>query len=72
MSEWNYEKRGYLLEDFRLFHLRSALKEDTAFHYHEFHKLVGVSGAPVVGGKQSGSVLSERRAGKELCAPPGL
>ena len=40
MSEWNYEKRGYLLEDFRLFHLRSALKEDTAFHYHEFHKLV--------------------------------
>lgn len=40
MSEWNYEKRGYLLEDFRLFHLKSALKEDTAFHYHEFHKLV--------------------------------
>lgn len=40
MAEWNYEKRGYLLEDFRLFHLNSALKEDTAFHYHEFHKLV--------------------------------
>lgn len=40
MQEWNYEKRGYLLEDFRLFHLKSALKEDTAFHYHEFHKLV--------------------------------
>lgn len=40
MPEWNYEKRGYLLEDFRLFHLKSALKEDTAFHYHEFHKLV--------------------------------
>lgn len=40
MAEWNYEKRGYLLEDFRLFHLRSALKEDTEFHYHEFHKLV--------------------------------
>lgn len=40
MSEPNYEKRGYLLEDFRLFHLKSALREDTAFHYHEFHKLV--------------------------------
>ena len=31
---------GYLHEDFRLFHLSSALAEDTAFHYHEFHKLV--------------------------------
>lgn len=40
MTEWNYEKRGYLLEDFRLFHLNSALKEDMEFHYHEFHKLV--------------------------------
>jgi hypothetical protein len=36
----NYEKRGYLLEHFRLFHLSSALEEDTDFHYHEFHKLV--------------------------------
>ena len=40
MEALNYEKRGYLLEDFRLFHLSSALKEDTDFHYHEFHKLV--------------------------------
>lgn len=40
MEELVYERRGYLLEDFRLFHLKSALTEDTAFHYHEFHKLV--------------------------------
>ncbi len=40
MEPVNYEKRGYLLENFRLFHLSSALKEDTDFHYHEFHKLV--------------------------------
>ena len=33
----------YLHEDFRLFHLSSALAEDTAFHYHEFHKLVFLS-----------------------------
>lgn len=40
MEPVNYEKRGYLLEHFRLFHLSSALEEDTDFHYHEFHKLV--------------------------------
>ena len=40
MEEQNYEKRGYLLEAFRLFHLDSALTEDTAFHYHEFHTIV--------------------------------
>ena len=40
MDALNYEKRGYLREDFRLFHLSSDLTEDTAFHYHEFHKIV--------------------------------
>ena len=40
MDALNYEKRGYLREDFRLFHLDTALTEDTAFHYHEFHKIV--------------------------------
>ena len=38
MQQTDYERRGYLHEDFRLFHLSSALAEDTAFHYHEFHK----------------------------------
>ena len=36
----NYEKRGYLLENFRLFHLSTPGKTQVAFHYHEFHKLL--------------------------------
>lgn len=35
-----YEKRGYLLENFRLFHLRSECGEKVDFHYHEFCKLL--------------------------------
>jgi len=35
-----YEKRGYLLEAFRLFHLWDAPKERIEYHYHEFYKLL--------------------------------
>ena len=35
-----YEKRGYLLENFRLFHLRSEGGTRVDFHYHEFCKLI--------------------------------
>jgi len=35
-----YQKRGYLLEDFRLFHLRDAQGTGVDYHYHEFHKLL--------------------------------
>ena len=35
-----YEKRGYLLENFRLFHLTSQTGEQVDFHYHEFCKLL--------------------------------
>lgn len=35
-----YEKRGYLLENFRLFHLNSQGAENVDFHYHEFCKLL--------------------------------
>lgn len=35
-----YAKRGYLLENFRLFHLRSEYSEKVDFHYHEFCKLL--------------------------------
>lgn len=38
--EHNYEKRGYLLEDFRLFHLQDAQGTKIDFHYHEFCKLL--------------------------------
>ena len=34
------DKRGYLLEDFRLFHLKDAKGTNMEYHYHEFHKLV--------------------------------
>ena len=33
-------KRGYLNEDFRLFHVRDQLELDFEYHYHEFDKLV--------------------------------
>ena len=65
-----YEKRGYLREPFRLFHLDTALTEDTVFHYHEFHKLVfflSGKGNYLVGGrsyalKPNDIVLVERGA----------
>jgi AraC-like DNA-binding protein len=34
-----YESRGYLLEDFRLFHLKDDRGANTDYHYHEFYKL---------------------------------
>lgn len=36
----SYEKRGYLLEDFRLFHLQDAPSFKIDYHYHEFNKLL--------------------------------
>lgn len=38
MSE--YQKRGYLLENFRLFHMRSLEETAVEFHYHEFCKVL--------------------------------
>jgi len=34
------DKRGYLLEDYRLFHLRDSRAQVMEYHYHDFHKLV--------------------------------
>ncbi len=39
-QERSYEKRGYLKEPFRLFHLRDTVDEELDYHYHEFDKLV--------------------------------
>lgn len=36
------QKRGYLLEAFRLFHMRDIPKEKVDYHYHEFYKLLVV------------------------------
>ncbi len=38
MSE--YEKRGYLKQDFRMFHLVDTTQKEFAYHYHEFNKIV--------------------------------
>lgn len=38
--EEQYYQRGYLLEDFRLFHLNSAPEAAIGYHYHDFHKLL--------------------------------
>ena len=35
-----YEKRGYLLENFRLFHLNTETETKVDYHYHEFCKLL--------------------------------
>ena len=60
----DYQKKGFLTEDFRLFHLRSDAGTRPEFHYHEFHKillLVSGSGCYTVDGRryavQSGDVV---------------
>jgi AraC-like DNA-binding protein len=69
ISEWgvcmsDYQKKGFLTEDFRLFHLRSSGVTRPEFHYHEFYKvllLVSGSGSYTVEGcryaVQSGDIV---------------
>ena len=33
-------KRGYLNEDYRLFHLRDSRGVQLGYHYHEFDKVI--------------------------------
>ena len=53
MEQQEYAQRGYLREDFRLFHLKGAMEEQLDWHYHTFHKLIfflgGQSGYGVEG-----------------------
>ena len=60
----NYQKKGFLTEDYRLFHLRSDGGTRPEFHYHEFYKillLVSGSGGYTVDGQryalQSGDIV---------------
>ena len=49
-----YEKRGYLLEEFRLFHLKDDRGTNIDYHYHEFYKIVFLlsgSGSYIVEGR---------------------
>ena len=40
-------KRGYLNEDFRLFHLKDSRAQKLEYHYHEFDKLILLLGGKV-------------------------
>ncbi|MBD5457868.1 MAG: AraC family transcriptional regulator [Lachnospiraceae bacterium] len=43
MNEKNleqYEKTGFLLEPFKLFHIRDCIRKDFPFHYHDFYKII--------------------------------
>ena len=41
MEPLQYEQRGYLNEDFHLFHLAdNQRQEEIAYHYHTFHKVI--------------------------------
>lgn len=40
MVENESTRRGYLTEDFRLFHLKEPIKAPIEFHYHSFHKIM--------------------------------
>lgn len=60
----DYEKRGYLLENFRLFHLNTPQAPYVDFHYHEFCKILFLTsgkGGYVIEGQryqlQSGDVV---------------
>ena len=35
----DYEKRGYLRQDFRMFHLSDSPKKEYDYHYHDFNKI---------------------------------
>ncbi len=40
MPEGTQQRRGYLTEDFRLFHLKDPQMRPVEFHYHTFHKIM--------------------------------
>lgn len=43
MNEKNleqYEKTGFLLEPFKLFHIKDCIQKDFPFHYHDFYKII--------------------------------
>jgi len=41
------DKRGYLIEDFRLFHLKDSRAQRLDYHYHEFDKIILLLGGKV-------------------------
>lgn len=46
MEEQKFEKKGYLYDDFRMFHLKEKEPGNIGFHYHDFYKiLIFISGS---------------------------
>lgn len=39
-SQYTLEKKGYLKEDFRLFHINDRTEREFFWHYHDFHKII--------------------------------
>ncbi len=39
-GQWPLEKRGFLKEDLRVFHLKDRITKDVDYHYHDFHKII--------------------------------
>ncbi|MFA9463552.1 MAG: AraC family transcriptional regulator [Velocimicrobium sp.] len=39
MQKKDYEKRGFLQEDFKLFHIKDSALETFDYHYHDFNKI---------------------------------
>lgn len=35
----NYNKKGYLDSNFKIFHLKDSISKEFDFHYHDFHKI---------------------------------
>lgn len=40
MEQNEYSRRGYLKEEFRLFHIKDNVSDEIEYHYHEFDKIV--------------------------------
>ena len=69
MDLQSYESRGYLREDFRLFHLYDAITEPVDWHYHTFHKIIlFLSGSASYGIEGTSYPL---RAGDIILVPSG-
>ena len=67
--EQTYEQRGYLHEDWRLFHLSGAVPEPLDWHYHTFHKLIVFLGGQAGYGVEGRSYPLE--AGDVVLVPKG-
>ena len=69
MEQQNYEQRGYLHEDFRLFHLEEAMTAPVDWHYHTFHKIIAFLSGSASYGIEGKSYVIE--AGDLILVPSG-